>query len=180
MGPPARAASGRRNGPLPWVQSGPPPECGVPMRASPGKGPWNGTLERVSGRCPSECASQRAPTCDCQGEVATTAQSGPPPDCEGQMRATPGTGPWNVSPVCARLRAPVRERQHVIAKARSPQAARLGPPARIARESPPVDKEVHLRRVQSGPPPECAPNAGPQSGQPPERVSGAYLRSVPA
>jgi hypothetical protein len=128
----ARAAPGGRRTPLPrgpigatprmqgpGVQSGPPPECGGPIRATPGTGPWNVSPAHVRPSAPS----QRAPTCDCQGEVATSGQVGATP----RMRRPDDGHPRSVSPVRARPRAPVRERQHVIAKARSPQAARLGP-----------------------------------------------------
>jgi hypothetical protein len=58
------------------------------MRGPNGGHPRNGTLERVSGTCPSESASQRAPTCDCQGEVATSGQVGATPQV-----ATPSCDP---------------------------------------------------------------------------------------
>jgi hypothetical protein len=202
MGPPARVA---REPPPVDEQVHPPqgPIGATPRMRGPNEGhPRNGTLERVSGTCPSESASQRAPTCDCQGEVATSGQvgatpqvatpncdpngaaresraraasgrrtgpppprgqSGPPPECGGPMGATPGTGPWNVSPAHVRQRAPVRERQHVIARARSPQAARLGPPPKLRPKwgHPRESRAVRPRRpdggdvhdVQSGPPP---------------------------
>ena len=64
------------------------------------------------------------------------------------MRATPGTCPRSVSPVRARPSAPVRGRQHLIAQARSRQAARLGPPP------------------ECGGPMRATPGTGPWNGSP--------------
>ena len=105
-------------------------------------------------------------------------QSGPPPECGGPIRATPGTfpsgtGPWNVSPAHVRPSAPVRERQHVIAKARSPRAARLAPPP--SGDPNGATRESRLERAASGgrrgPPPQGPIGAtsrmrGPNEGHP--------------
>ena len=97
-----------------------------------------------------ETASQRPPTCACQGQLApsTSVEAA----WESLLHPASEGDPRNMSPADVGQRAPVRERQHVIAKARSPQAARLGPPpklrpqtvtrmgppARVARQSPPA------------------------------------------
>jgi len=73
-----------------------------------------------------ETASQRPPTCACQGQLApsTSVEAA----WESLLHPASEGDPRNMSPADVGQRAPVRERQHVIAKARSPQAARLGPP----------------------------------------------------
>jgi hypothetical protein len=90
----ARAASGRRTAPPPQGPIG-----ATPRMRGPNEGPpRNGALERVSGACPSESANQRAPTCDCQGEVATpqvATQMGPPARV---ARGSPPAARWGRCP----------------------------------------------------------------------------------
>jgi hypothetical protein len=102
------------------------------MRGPNGGHPRNGTLERVSGTCPSKSASQRAPTCDCQGEVATS----------GQVGATPQVATPNCDPNGA-----ARE-----SRARAASGRRTGPPPPGANRGHPPNAGA-----QWGPPPERDP-----------------------